>query len=136
MKAFSWADAGSLGSPFFSRTGPAGKSLPGRPSKPIGYQAVAGVIRRHTDLDTISGHHFYAIFFHAARQNGSNHHVVAAFYFEGSTSQNPGDRTLDLNQIVPAHETPFPAENPACDCKKTREGNPLKLFSQIGEIFT
>jgi hypothetical protein len=95
---------------------------------------MGGVVRGHAYLYAVSDHHLYAELFHAPGQYRSHHHVVAAFYFEGSAPQYPGDSPLDLNQIVPAHKAPFPVEGPMGDCGKMRRGNPVGDFPGIGEI--
>ena len=63
----------------------------------IGDQAVGGVIRGHTHLNSVSNHDLYAVFLHTAGENAPYGHIIFALNFHGPTPQNPCDLTLQLN---------------------------------------
>ncbi len=73
----------------------------------VGYDSMGGIIRGDAYLDPIPFYDSDSVLFHAAGKNGPHSYTVVAFDFHTPATQDPGNHTLHLDEIVSCQNTPF-----------------------------
>ena len=69
--------------------------------------SMCGIIGGNTYLYPVPFYNPYSVLFHPARKHGPHGHVVVAFDFHSSATQDLGDHTLQLDKIISCQDTPF-----------------------------
>ena len=69
---------------------------------------MGGIIGGHTHLDPVTLEDLYPVLLHPTGQHPSDDHIIITFNLHGSTTQNPGHDTFQLDQIVSTQWSPLP----------------------------